>query len=615
MKNVNRDYLVTVNAKTADIKSVPSNMQFYITDIHTSNIFFELIFSESTNSLVKKYSENEKASDYKLTLRVLKPDGTPKEIEATQLNDSNFFVADLIDEYKNFIGTYQCELLIEATTNGRQEISTTEPFEYEVVKSIFSDLGEVIEGDPDYPTLIDILATKDYVNRAIESYYLDNYATKNYVIESIADINLVNYATKHYVNQTIENDLVDYATKDYVDQIVLDGVDLSDYATKKYVDEAISDMDIDSDHTHDEFLTEIPEEYVTQEELDQVISDIDFDNLVVTNSISMGRKPDTKIGQYSVATGNNVTASGLCSHAEGAQTEAIDDYSHAEGAGTIASGMYQHVQGRWNIEDPYGFYAHIVGNGGEKKIDNVWQLVRSNAHTLDWDGNAWFAGNVMIGEDKKLLATKEYVDQLALDGLVDLGEYVTEQELADVIATFNFKSIDSDSLSANSLKINYFISMCRTINSTSGRYSVATGYDVTASGLCSHAEGTLTVASGDYSHAEGNGAYAIGTASHAEGSGTIARGYYQHVQGQLNIEDTENKYAHIVGNGTDSSDRSNAHTLDWDGNGWYQGDLYVGGTNQDDANKVLSTADIRFDDSGCLVVTINGTTKRFAPVE
>ena len=34
-----------------------------------------------------------------------------------------------------------------------------------------------------------------------------------------------------------------------------------------------------------------------------------------------------------------------------------------------------------------GDYAHIVGNG-------INADYRSNAHTLDWDGNAWFAGNV-----------------------------------------------------------------------------------------------------------------------------------------------------------------------------------------------------------------------------
>lgn len=45
-------------------------------------------------------------------------------------------------------------------------------------------------------------------------------------------------------------------------------------------------------------------------------------------------------------------------------------------------------------------------------------------------------------------------------------------------------------------------------------------------------------------------------------------------------------YIHIVGNGAADTHRSNAHTLDWDGNAWYQGEVYVGGTAQDDENAV-----------------------------
>lgn len=55
-------------------------------------------------------------------------------------------------------------------------------------------------------------------------------------------------------------------------------------------------------------------------------------------------------------------------------------------------------------------YANIIGNGQFNK--------RSNAHTLDWQGNAWYSGDVYVGstsgtdKDKgsKKLATEEYVD-------------------------------------------------------------------------------------------------------------------------------------------------------------------------------------------------------------
>ena len=126
----------------------------------------------------------------------------------------------------------------------------------------------------------------------------------------------------------------------------------------------------------------------------------------------------------------------------------------------------------------------------------------------------------------------------------------------------------------------------------SGNYSHAEGNSTTVSGSYSHAEGSNTTASGDYSHAEGFSTTASGDYSHAEGTRTIAGSLNQHVQGKHNVEDYENKYAHIVGNGVSSSRRSNAHTLDWNGNAWYAGDVYIGstsGTNKDEGSKKLAT--------------------------
>ena len=62
------------------------------------------------------------------------------------------------------------------------------------------------------------------------------------------------------------------------------------------------------------------------------------------------------------------------------------------------------------------------------------------------------------------------------------------------------------------------------------------------------------------------------------------------MQGKYNINDTNRKYAHIVGNGTAEDVLSNAHTLDWEGNAWFAGDVYVGstsGTNKDEGSVKL----------------------------
>lgn len=112
-------------------------------------------------------------------------------------------------------------------------------------------------------------------------------------------------------------------------------------------------------------------------------------DLTLQNSISLGRVG--KIGTGSSAIGVNVIASA--------------ESSHAEGNCTTASSKYQHVQGKYNIEDTANKYAHIVGNGEDGK--------NSNAHTLDWQGNAWYSGKLSQEgtptEDKDLV-TKKYVD-------------------------------------------------------------------------------------------------------------------------------------------------------------------------------------------------------------
>ena len=126
----------------------------------------------------------------------------------------------------------------------------------------------------------------------------------------------------------------------------------------------------------------------------------------------------------------------------------------------------------------------------------------------------------------------------------------------------------------------------------SGYYSHAEGNGTTASGLSSHAEGYNTKASSVYSHAEGSYTTASGSNSHAEGSYTKASSDYQHVQGKYNIADTANIYADIIGNGSYNAKRSNAATVDWQGNAWYAGDVYVGSTsgkNKDEGSKKLAT--------------------------
>ena len=98
----------------------------------------------------------------------------------------------------------------------------------------------------------------------------------------------------------------------------------------------------------------------------------------------------------------------------------------------------------------------------------------------------------------------------------------------------------------------------------------AIGNYATASGNTSASIGQNTEATGDYSFATNYFTKASGLASFSEGYQTIASGDYSHVQGKYNIEDTDNKYAFIIGNGTSDTTRSNAFAIDWNGG------LYIG---------------------------------------
>ena len=60
----------------------------------------------------------------------------------------------------------------------------------------------------------------------------------------------------------------------------------------------------------------------------------------------------------------------------------------------------------------------------------------------------------------------------------------------------------------------------------------------------------------------------------------------------IEAKSSKGEYLHVVGNGSSDDTRSNAHTLDWDGNAWFAGDVYVGstsGTNKDDGSLKLAT--------------------------
>lgn len=213
------------------------------------------------------------------------------------------------------------------------------------------------------------------------------------------------------------------------------------------------------------------------------------------------------------AEGKKSEATGIGSHAEGIETKATETAAHAEGYLNTVSGKYSHVEGQQNNVSGEASHAegynHTISGNYSHAEGQYHEVTGNRSHAEGY--SASITGNYSHGE----------------------GYDVT----------------------------------------VSGDYAHAEGAYSKASANCAHAEGGNTEAGAKYSHAEGYYSKASGEGSHAEGNNTIASGSYQHVQGKFNSEDPDKAF--IIGNGTGTAigDRSNALTIDWNGNAVFAGSI------------------------------------------
>ena len=320
-------------------------------------------------------------------------------------------------------------------------------------------------------------------------------------------------------------------------------------------------------------------------------------------------------GSYSHAEGLGTNAIGVQSHAEGWDTSAIGDISHAEGNHTKASGIISHAEGNNTRAGSKAFQITNISINGETSVLTLSELYAGNAGIKCSIRTSTAVDNVTIISVNPVdctvtvdavindLATSSTTDNpqnylVLIDyptaGNFDIG-YSTHAEGVSTIAYAPYSHSEGKDTKAvgqyshaegRDTLAGYASHAEGRETEASGNYSHAEGHITkavghqshaegntsVASGETAHAEGNWTVASGDNSHSEGDSTKAVGHYSHSEGYCTVASKNYQHVQGKFNIEDTTaNGYAHIVGNGKNLDNRSNAHTLDWNGNAWYAG--------------------------------------------
>ena len=153
------------------------------------------------------------------------------------------------------------------------------------------------------------------------------------------------------------------------------------------------------------------------------------------------------------------------------------------------------------------------------------------------------------------------------DTKIDLSNYYNKQE-AD--ATFASKNLYGDTA----------ITVGKKEGSETGEYSTALGVNAAARGQGAIA-GPYCTSSGTYSVALGVDSLSSGYGSIAAGHGLTASANGQAVLGSYNNTDSESVL--IVGKGADGNNRSNALTVNKNGNTWIEGNIKCGGTNYNDA--------------------------------
>lgn len=182
-------------------------------------------------------------------------------------------------------------------------------------------------------------------------------------------------------------------------------------------------------------------------------------------SLSLNRKSDSTVGDYSVAVGNDTTATGPASVAEGSDTVASGIAAHASGSGTTASGNASFAAGTATTASQTGAAAF----GGQTTASGAQSFAIGNNTTasgtssiaagtdtaaIGFNSSAFGKGTVASNENSFVVGTYNSTPTIGNDEkvLFEVGNgnssnksdslYVTDKGIA--VAQNDFKLADSD---------------------------------------------------------------------------------------------------------------------------------------------------------------------------
>ncbi len=300
--------------------------------------------------------------------------------------------------------------------------------------------------------------------------------------------------------------------------------------------------------------------------------------------------------------GSENKVSGTSSHAEGRSNEVSGNYAHSEGGENKVSGEYSHGEGYQN--EVNGAHAHVEGQ--EVKVYADYAHGEGQSNTISSEGkSSHVEGSNNTVEGVNAHAEGEYVvvkgahahGEGHVNTVTGMSSHV-EGSNNEIVsnsshAENSYNKVYADECHAEGRNNNIYVrcghvegalnvvrgstpsNVAPNANHVEGKAN-ETGIN---SYVC-HVEGFKNLVDGQYVHVEGmQNTVASGVANaHVEGKGHNAYVDEVHIQGKFSLNDTEKKYLHITGNGKSDTKRSNAHTVDWDGNAWYSRNVTIVGT-------------------------------------
>ena len=298
------------------------------------------------------------------------------------------------------------------------------------------------------------------------------------------------------------------------------------------------------------------------------------------HSTAMGKRTRAS-GDFSTAMGLNTTASGYYSTAMGFETTASGDFSTAMGADTRASGDFSTAMGLTSTASDRS--SLVIG-----EYNLLGSTVTNSATSFSTSNTAFVIGNGANEENRSDALTVLFDGTTNIAGAVTATAFIGDgSQLTNlsVSSPFSFNNTSGNGIQSNN-------------NVASGNHSRAMGYDTTASGDYSTAMGAETTVSGNWSTAMGFRTKVTQNFSTAMGRETTASGNYSTVMGAFTkasdfasvvigyynssgySETSWNSLstlapAFVIGNGTNSDNRSDALTVLFDGTTTIAGDLSI----------------------------------------